>query len=448
MTDNRKFYGNFLKMFFILAVQNIITLSVNLADNIMLGAYSENALSGVTAVNQIQFIFQQILGALGDGIVIVGGQYLGQKRTKEFKDIAAVAMQSAAVLALFLFCAVSLFPAQILGIFTDSDAIIKEGVKYLEIVRYTYLMFAVSMMLLSTLRAASKVKIALQMSVMALLINCSINYVLIYGKLGFPEMGARGAAVGTLIARAAELLVLVFYVFKRDKLVCMRPRDYLSSNRVLRGDYFRVLTPSLITSTLWGFSTAAQTAILGHMSDIAIAANSAASNIYMMVKSFSFGSASATGVVIARTIGEGDLVRLKSYVNKLQRIFITVGICGGALLFLIRIPILSLYRGFDPATYELADHFLMILSIIAVGMAYQMPCNVGIIKGGGQTLYTMIQDIVSIWCIVLPVSMLAAFVFNATPETVVFCLNSDQLFKCIPAFIMVNYGKWVKKLTR
>ena len=86
MTDNKKFYGNFLKMFFILAIQNIITLSVNLADNIMLGAYSETALSGVTAVNQIQFIFQQILIALGDGIVIVGGQYLGQKRKKEFKD--------------------------------------------------------------------------------------------------------------------------------------------------------------------------------------------------------------------------------------------------------------------------------------------------------------------------------------------------------------------------
>ena len=448
MTDNKKFYGSFLKMFFILAVQNIITLSVNLADNIMLGAYSETSLSGVTAVNQIQFIFQQIMGSLGDGIVIVGGQYLGQKRTKEFKDIAAVAMQSAAAVALLLFCAVSLFPAQILGIFTESDAIIKEGVKYLAIVKYTYLMFAVSMMLLSTLRAASKVKIALQMSVMALVINCSINYVLIYGKFGFPELGAVGAAIGTLIARAAELAVLIFYVFRKDELIRMRPRDYLTQNKLLCRDYFRVLTPSLITGTLWGFSTAAQTAILGHMSDIAIAANSAASNIYMMVKSFSIGAASATGVVIARTIGEGDLVRLRSYVGKLQRIFVLVGVCGGALLFLIRIPILSLYRGFDPATYRLADHFLMILSIVAVGMAYQMPCNVGIIKGGGQTLYTMIQDLVSIWCIVLPVSMLAAFVFDAKPETVVFCLNSDQLFKCIPAFIMVNYGKWVKKLTR
>ncbi len=448
MTDNKKFYGNFLKMFFILAVQNIITLSVNLADNIMLGAYSEAALSGVTAVNQIQFIFQQVLGALGDGIVIVGGQYLGQKKKKEFKDIAAVAMQSAAAVAIFLFAAVSLFPELILSVFTESDIIIKEGAKYLEIVKYTYLMFAVSMMLLSTLRAASKVKIALQLSVMALIVNCSINYVLIYGKFGFPELGAQGAAVGTLIARAAELCVLLVYVFKKDKLVSMRPRDYFAQNKLLRQDYFRVLAPSLITSTLWGFSTAAQTAILGHMSDIAIAANSAASNLYMMVKSFAVGAASATGVIVAKTIGEGDILRLRSYVNKLQRIFVLVGICGGVLLFLIRIPILALYRGFDPATYKLADHFLMILSIVAVGMAYQMPCNVGIIKGGGQTLYTMIQDLVSIWCIVLPVSMLAAFVFDARPEVVVFCLNSDQLFKCIPAFIMVNYGKWVKKLTR
>ncbi|MBQ4327626.1 MAG: MATE family efflux transporter [Clostridia bacterium] len=448
MTDNKKFYGNFLKMFFILAIQNIITLSVNLADNIMLGAYSETALSGVTAVNQIQFIFQQILIALGDGIVIVGGQYLGQKRKKEFKDIAAVAMQSSAAVAIVLFAAVSFFPHEILGVFTDSRAIIKEGAKYLDIVKYTYLMFALSMVLLSTLRAASKVKIALQLSVMALVINCSVNYVLIYGKFGFPRLGVQGAAIGTLIARAAELVVLLFYVFKHDKLISIRPRDYLAQNRILRRDYFRVLAPSLITSTLWGFSTAAQTAILGHMSDIAIAANSAASNLYMMVKSFAIGAASATGVVIAQTIGEGDLVRLRAYVNKLQRLFVAVGVCGGVLLFFIRIPVLSLYRGFDPATYRLADHFLMILSIAFVGMAYQMPCNVGIIKGGGQTLYTMIQDIVSIWCIVLPVSMLAAFVLDARPEVVVFCLNSDQLFKCIPAFIMVNYGKWVKKLTR
>lgn len=448
MTDDKKFYGNFLKMFFILAAQSIITLSVNLADNIMLGAYSEAALSGVTAVNQIQFIFQQVLTALGDGIVIVGGQYLGQKRTKEFKDIAAVAMQSAAAVAILLFAAVSFFPEQILGVFTESDLIIKEGVKYLEIVKYTYLMFALSMILLSTLRAASKVKIALQLSVMALVINCVVNYALIYGKLFFPELGARGAAVGTLVARAAELSVLLVYVFKKDRLISMRPRDYLARNRVLRRDYFRVLAPSLITSTLWGFSTAAQTAILGHMSDIAIAANSAASNLYMMVKSFAVGAASATGVIIARTIGEGDILRLRDYVKKLQRLFVAVGVCGGALLFLIRVPVLALYRGFDPATYRLADRFLMILSVAFVGMAYQMPCNVGIIKGGGQTLYTMIQDIVSIWVIVLPVSMLAAFVFDASPEVVVFCLNSDQIFKCIPAFIMVNHGKWVKKLTR
>ncbi len=448
MTDNKKFYNRFLRIFFTLAFQNIITLSVNLADNIMLGAYSEAALSGVTAVNQIQFIFQQVLIALGDGIVIVGGQYLGEKKPREFKDIAAIAMRSAAAVALVLFFAVSLFPEQILSVFTSSDAIIKEGGKYLATVKYTYLMFALSMILLSTLRAASKVKIALYLSVMALVINCSVNYVLIYGKFGFPQMGVRGAAIGTLIARAAELAVLLIYVFKADRAVEMRFRDYLSFNRVLRRDYFKVMTPTVITSALWGFNTAAQTAIFGHMSDSAIAANSAASNLYMMVKSFAIGAASATNIIISHTIGEGDTELLRSYVKKLQRLFVLVGICGGVLLFFIRIPVLSLYDGFDRETAELADTFLMILSVVFVGMAYQMPCNVGIVKGGGQTLYTMIVDLVSIWGIVIPVSLLAAFVLDASPEAVVWCLNSDQIFKCIPAFLMVNYGKWVKKLTR
>ncbi len=448
MTDSKKFYGTFSRLFFTLAFQNIITLSVNLADNIMLGAYSESALSGVTAVNQIQFVFQQILIALGDGIVIVGGQYLGKKKTKEFKDIAAIAMRSAAAVSVVLFVLVSLFPRQILGIFTDSREIIGEGVKYLGTVKYTYLMFAVSMILLATMRAASKVKIALYMSVMALAINCSVNYVLIYGKLGFPALGAQGAAIGTIVARGAELAVLSVYVFKKDRVIEMRPRDCISSNKTLAGDYFRVISPTVITSALWGLNTAAQTAIFGHMSDSAIAANSAASNLYMTVKSFAVGAASATGIIVARTIGEGDIPLLREYVKKLQRLFVAVGICGGVLLFFIRIPILSLYRGFDSETFELANTFLMILSVVFVGMAYQMPCNIGIVKGGGQTLYTMIVDLVSIWGIVIPLSLFAAFVLDASPEAVVWCLNSDQIFKCIPAFLMVNYGKWVKKLTR
>lgn len=113
----------------------------------------------------------------------------------------------------------------------------------------------------------------------------------------------------------------------------------------------------------------------------------------------------------------------------------------------IRIPILSIYD-LQPATKEMANTFLIILSVICVGMTYQMPTNNGIIRGGGNALFVVKMDLISIWCIVLPLSFFMAFVMHASPTVVVWCLNADQIFKCVPAFLESNYGNWIRKLTR
>ena len=189
------FYRNFFSIYVILVLQNVVTLSVNLADNMMLGAYSETALSGVAAVNQIQFIYQQLLMALGDGLVIFCSQYWGQRRTEPMKKIAAGAMWAGLGIAVILFTLVSIFPYQTLGIFTTEKSIIAEGVRYLAIIRFTYFFFAVTQILLATMRSVELVNIAFQLSIITFFINCGINYVLIYGHFGAPEMGAAGAAV-------------------------------------------------------------------------------------------------------------------------------------------------------------------------------------------------------------------------------------------------------------
>ena len=191
-------------MLIVLVLQNVITLSVNLADNIMIGGYSEVSLSGVASVNQIQFIYQQLLSALGEGIVILGSQYFGKKKLEPVKEIAACAMQFALGLCVILFVAMSLFPGAILSVFTTDKAIIDEGVRYVGIIRFTYPFFAVTQILLATLRGTGTVKIALALSVIALCINCCINYTLIYGRFGAPEMGVAGAAIGTLVSRVTE----------------------------------------------------------------------------------------------------------------------------------------------------------------------------------------------------------------------------------------------------
>lgn len=434
-------------MYVVLVLQNVISLSVNLADNLMLGSYSEIALSGVAAVNQIQFVYQQILTAIGDGLVILCSQYWGRKQIAPMKKIAATAMRTSLAVAVVLFILVSMFPENAVGLFTTDEAIIGQGVRYIRLIRFTYLFFAVTMTLLATLRSVEVVNIAFYLSVSTLVINCCINYVLIYGRFGAPELGVAGAAIGTLTARIVECAAVIIYAWKKDTRMQIRLSDYKQTDRLLRRDYFKVSLPMIFIQGLWGVNTALQTAILGHMTAIAIAANSVASTLFMVVKSTAVGAASTASVIIGKAVGIGDMEMVKTYSRRLQRMFVCIGILSGILLFFIRIPVLRLYD-LSPETGSLANTFLMILSVVCAFMSYQMPTNNGIIRGGGNAMFVVKMDLISIWGIVIPLSFIMAFVVKASPVVVVCCLNADQVFKCVPAFLEVNYGNWVRKLTR
>ena len=444
---DREFYKSFFQLYIVLVLQNIVTLSVNLADNIMLGAYGEISLSGVTAVNQIQFLYQQLLIAFGDGMVIFCSQYWGKKQIQPMKKVIAIAMQFGVATAVLLFLVITLFPGQAMQVFTTDERIIGEGVTYLRTIRFTYLFFAVTQMLLAALRSTEVAKIALNLSVLALVVNCGINYVLIFGRFGAPELGVTGAAIGTLTARILECAVLIGYIVQKEKYLRLKLADFMQRDQTLLKDYLKVLMPLLIFSVLWGINTAMQTVVLGHMNSAAIAANSAASNLYLVVKSAAVGAASAASVTIGKTIGMGDGELVKRYARKLQILFLLLAIAGGILLYFIRIPVLGLYD-LSPETMELANQFLIILSVVYVAMAYQMPTNAGIIKGGGSVYFSAKLDTVCICLIVIPLSCYMAFVAGASSAVVVICLNIDQFIKCVPVFFKVNYGNWMKKLTR
>lgn len=447
MKREHGFYKHFMRLAAVLMLQNIITLGVNLADNVMLGAYSESALAGVAAINQIQFVYQQLLLALGDGLVVLGSQYWGKRRTEPMKKIASLAMRLGLGLAIAFTFIMSLYPRSVVGIFTGDIGIIQEGMRYLEIIRFTYVFFAVTQILLATLRSVEIVKIALQLSVLTLFVNCGINYILIYGRFGAPELGAAGAAIGTLTARIAECVVLITYIIRSEKKLKLRLRDYLIWDSVLVVDYLKITCPMLAAQGLWGINTALQTVILGHMTANAIAANSVASTLFLMVKSMAVGAASAAAVIIGEAVGSGDMSRTKGYAGSLQKLFVLIGMTAGLILFFIRIPILNLYH-LSQNTKQMANTFILILCVVCIGMSYQMPTSNGIIRGGGNAGFVVKMDLISIWMIVLPLSFFMAFVAGASPGVVVCCLNADQIFKCIPAYLEVRYGNWIKKLTR
>lgn len=445
-TKDRNFYRKFARIFFVLMLQNVIMLSVNLADNIMLGGYSEVALTAVATVNQIQFLLQQVMLGVGDGMVVLASQYWGKKEMAPIYKIISIAIRVALFVVALLFVMVSINPTGVIHIFTNSKEVIEEGVRYLSIIRFTYVFFGMTFILLAALRTVEKVKIAFFLSINTLVVNCTLNYILIYGKLSFPRLGATGAAIGTLIARIIEFMIVVLYIAFKETNLKFYLKDYFSLDKKLVVDYFTISIPIIIVCIMWGVSTAMQTVILGHLSAAAIAANSIAATLLMILKSGIAGAASTASVLTGKAIGMGKLDKVQEYARTMQVIFVVIGVTTSVLLFLLRLPVLALYN-ITPETAEMANSFILVLCVACIGSAYENPTITGIIRGGGSTRFDMFTDLISIWLIVLPVSALAAFVFKWPPVVVIACLNGDQIFKCIPAFIKVNYGHWIRQFT-
>lgn len=444
----RDFYKSFFVLMVTLMLQEAVVMSVNLADNLMLGNYSEDSLSAVAAVNQIQFVYQQIIGATGGILVMLGSQYWGSGRPEVVRSVTAVAMRTALCVGAVFFAAVSLAPERVMRLFTTDAATVSEGALYLRIIRWSYFPFAVTLLLLNMIRIAEKVRIALWTSIMSLVINCVLNYLLIGGKFGAPAMGIRGAALGTLIARLVECAVVLFYIFRVENKLRLRFGDLFLPAPELASDFFRVGYPMFITGTLWGVSNALQSVILGHMEAGAMAAYSISSTVFLLLKSASVGANSSASVLIGKALGAGDRTRVRQYANTLQLLFIGVGLTLGSLLFLLRPPLLRIYGDVSQSTLEMANTFLLIQSVVICTMSYQMPTNGGIIRAGGDTRYVMILDLVSIWGIVMPLSLCAAFVWKLSPVGVVMLLNCDQVFKCVPAALRARSNRWMRKLTR
>ncbi len=445
-TKDKSFYQTLFKMLLVVALQNLVAYSVNMIDNIMLGSYSQNALSGAATVNQIFFMVQQFALSIGNALVVLSSQYWGQRRAEPIRTLTGIAMKLGLLIGAIIVLLCILIPTPLLRIFTNDPAIIEQGRDYLSLIQWTFLLFIISQLLIAALRSVEIVNISFYISIVSLIVNAGINYVLIFGKFGFPEMGIRGAAIGTLIARIIELLIVVIYILKKEDKVHFFSQGFWTKDVSLRKDYTKVYLPIMCSQVLWGISVPMQTAILGHLSADAIAANSVATTFYQYLKVVVLAMSSVSAVMIGNAIGKGDMERIKSDGRTLSVIDVAIGLVLAIALFLLRRPLLSIYD-LTPTAMVMADHLMTIMSLVMIGMSYQMPVSFGIIQGGGDTKFTMKMNMICTWLIVMPLSFLSAFTLKWPVEAVVLVIQSDQIFKGIPTFIKFRGYKWMKKLT-
>ncbi len=445
LTRDREFYRSFFRLMLVVAVQNILAYSVNMADNLMLGSYSQVTLSGAATVNQIQFMVQQVGIALTTGMIMINSQYWGKRQMEPVRRNTWVALSIGIAVGACLLAITSVIPRALLSIFTKDAAILAEGMAYLSIIRFTYLLYISSAILLGALRSVETVRIAFWVSLMSLVVNVCINYTLIFGRFGFPELGIRGAAIGTVTARAAELCAVIGYMLREKKLRLFSGRLFDFSTDDVK-TYLKVTAPAIAANLVWSMSTPIQGAILGHLSDDAIAANSISTTFYSYLKVIVASEASAAGVIVGKTIGEDREGKLREYVRTIQVIFVAVGATLALTLFAAREPLLRQYE-LTPAALDISRQIMLLMCVTFFGMSYQMPCSSGIIAGGGEPRFSLRMNLLFGVCIALPLGFLAAFVFRWPPVAVVACITSDQITKVLPIGLHVNSYKWVRHLT-
>ena len=449
MIKEKTFYKSFMILALSLALQNLLTYGVNMMDTLMLGRYSQNAMGGVSLCNQIQFLLQMLVVGAGEGAVVMGSQYWGKKKLEPIPHIIGVALRFGGALAVLLFILVFGWPNQILSLLSNDPAVIAEGAKYFSIIRFTYVIFTITNILVASLRSIGVVKIGYMISGSTLVINVCLNYLLIYGNLGFPEMGVRGAACATLIARCVELLIVIWFLKYKENVLNLNLRKLLHIDTSYVRDYMKVSLPVLINQALWGVAQMVQTGILGHLGGDVTAANAISVQVYQVLSVVCYGAASAAGIVVGRTIGEGNEKKLHPLVTTLQVLFLSIGLCSGLAIFLLRGPILAAFGGtLTENAYRLSRQFMLVLAITTVGTSYQMACDNGIIRGGGDTGFSAKMNLISMWGIIVPFSAMAAFWWKCPPVAVFFLLKWDQLYKAIPVGIRLHSWKWVKKVTR
>ena len=446
LTKDKGFYKSLLLLALPIALQNLITFSVTLADSVMIGQLGDSAVSGVYMGSQIQTLLQVFTAGIEGAMLILSTQYWGKKDTDAIRKITAIGLRFAFIFALAVAVVCAIFPSFVISLFTPDESIIEAGAPYLRILSFSFPLFALTQGLIASMRSVESPKIGMIVSLISLLTNLGLNYLLIFGRLGFPKLGVAGAAIATLIARILELLVISVYVLIIDKKLCFKPGSLLIFDKALLRDFIKYGLPVMAGQLVWAINTLSSSAIMGRQTaEGVVTALSLANTLNSLAYVVMNGMSGAVGIIIGKTIGENKLDKIKEYAYTTQIIFLCLGLLTGGILQLIKNPFISLYKISESAVAA-ARTLINVLSVTIVGTCYQAACLFGLVKSGGDVSFVFKNDCIFVFLVVIP-SAIIATKLGALPWIVFLCLKSDQILKCFVAVVKINKFNWIKKLT-
>lgn len=447
VTRDKKFYRLLFSIALPIAVQNLITFMVSMVDTLMVGALGETQLSAVSIANNLFFVLMILMFGLAGGSNIMISQYWGKGNVKTIHKVLAIMYRFCIfITGLFIFIAIFL-PKQFMGIFTTDEAVISLGVSYLRIVCIGYLFYAITNCTIMMLRSVKTVRISMIVYSVSLVVNAILNWIFIFGNLGAPEFGIKGAAIATVCARITEFSIVLVFMILYERKIGLKFEHLLKVDKSIFKDYVGLCTPVLFNELLWSTGASMISVIVGRMGTDIVAANSINGVAHQFVTVFIFGMSNATSVIIGNTIGEGKKEKAKEYAHSIGIFSVVMGILAGLMILFIKPTIVSFYNVTEN-TKLIAMEIMTITSIIVIFQSLGVNFMMGVLRGGGDAKFVLINDIIFMWLVAIPGGFFAAFALELPVALVFLVIKCDEVLKSLVSVYRVLSGKWVNDITK
>lgn len=441
---NKDFFKALISIALPITLQNLVASSVNMLDTLMITSLGKESLAAVGLANQVFFFYSVTIFGVATGSSIFIAQFWGKKDTMNIKRILGVSLTIASVLGMIFTLAALFMPEQIMRIFSNDTKVIELGVDYLRIVSISYIITGISFSYAVASRSIGQAKMPMVVSIVSFLTNGVFNYLLIFGKFGFPQLGIKGAAYGTLIARIVEIIIILYFIYSSDRNpLAGSIKEMTDWDGGFVKKYFKTTYPVILNEALWSLGTVLYSvayAKIGTEAAAAVQILNTVQNIFMVMTR---GLANACTVMVGNKIGAEEEEVAIEYANSFMIISIILGMILGIMLFLTSDAILMFFRNLTPELHATSKKLLIVLAIFFFIKAFNGTLIVGILRGGGDTRFSMILEMSAVWLVGVPLAFLGALVFKLPVYYVSALVCMEEVVKAVVGIPRIISKKWV-----
>ena len=443
--SDKEFMGNAAKLAIPISVQSLIQSSLGMIDQMMVGQLGETTVAGVGLGGRLPFIFSMIIAGITSGTSIYVSQYWGKKDTDNIKQVMGSTL-SVGMIAALLFMALSfLIPNGIVNLFSRDEAVIREGASYLAIVALSFVPVLLTGTYSAVLRSTHHVKLTLYAGMISVVINTILNYFLIFGFLGFPEMGANGAAAATAISKLVECTIILGVVYGKKLPGCTKFSELITVRMSFFKLFMLTTMPILVNEFVWSVGESIYSGIYGIVGTKEATSMIITYPVQSICISVFMGLSSAAGVIIGNKLGEEEYDSAYDYAKK----FVLLGIIGsiivGAGLMLLSGLYVSAYKISKEAQHN-AVILIGIFGTVLFVKVSNMIMGGGILRSGGKTKLTLFLDMLGTWGIGIPMGLLGAFVFKLPVYVVYLMITIEEVVRFVIGGVWMIRRVWIRNI--